>query len=334
MNYFAHIVVAVLKIKNIRLSFPRKWKSMLLKGNWILVFTGMTPRVRLSRPTPCIKVVSIIFILFTSVLPQQIDFQSPQNIKLFADFLFCDKDYLRAIDEYEKYLEFIDNDSINFKIAMAYSAMNDQTGAFQKFSSINKTSSFYEQSKIEMLKSLYLLNIDSSYFLYADMLINSESIYSNNAYRLKNASLLLIKTDLPEKEKFLVPFERDEKIVASSFYDLKKNPPYKSEVFAGILSGIIPGAGKIYTQEYGDGITAFILTGLFAYLAYTNFEHDHQTRAWIFTALGAGFYAGNIYGSVASAQIFNAKVNFEFDEGIKLFLEEKNYFTPTYDFCK
>ena len=109
MNYFAHIVVAVLKIKNIRLSFPRKWKSMLLKGNWILVFTGMTPRVRLSRPTPCIKVVSIIFILFTSVLPQQIDFQSPQNIKLFADFLFCDKDYLRAIDEYEKYLKLIDN---------------------------------------------------------------------------------------------------------------------------------------------------------------------------------------------------------------------------------
>ncbi len=55
---------------------------------------------------------------------------------------------------------------------------------------------------------------------------------------------------------------------------------------------------KYIRKEYGDGITAFLLTGLFSYLAYTNFENDHPTRAWIFTALGAGFYAGNIYGSV------------------------------------
>ena len=77
-----------------------------------------------------------------------------------------------------------------------------------------------------------------------------------------------------------------------------------------------------------------MLTGLFTYLAYTNFENDHQTRGWIFTALGAGFYTGNVYGSVASAQIFNAKVNFNFENGLKLFLEDKNYFTPAYDFCK
>jgi len=145
--------------------------------------------------------------------------------------------------------------------------------------------------------------------------------------------LLLIKDDLPEKDKFLIPFVNDEKNTLSSFYDLKKKSPYKSEAIAGVLSAIIPGAGKIYTEDYGDGITAFILTGLFGYLAYTNFKHDHQARAWIFTAVGAGFYLGNIYGSIASAQIFNAKINFDFDEGVKFYLEEKNYFVPVYDFC-
>jgi len=280
------------------------------------------------------KLFFLITLLSSLLFSQQIDFSSPLNIKLFADYLFCDKDYLRAIDEYEKYLSVFDDDSIQFKIAVGYSAINDQSNAFKKFSSIKKTSSFYDQSRIEMLKSLYLQKIDSSYFLNADLLINSQSPFSNNAYRLKNSSLLLIKNDLPEKENFLIPFENEEKNNLSNFYDLKNDPPYKSEVWAGIFSAIIPGAGKIYTQEYGDGITAFILTGLFAYLAYTNFDHDHPTRAWIFTAIGAGFYAGNIYGSVASAQIFNARVNFDFDEGVKLFLEEKNYFTPTYDFCK
>ena len=281
-----------------------------------------------------LKLFFFITLLSSLIFSQQIDFNSPQNIKLFADYLFCDNDYLRAIDEYEKYLQIVEDDSVQFKIAIGYSAINDQSNAYKKFSSIKRTSSFYEQSKIEMLKSLYLQNIDSSYFLYSDILIHSQSPFSNNAYRLKNTSLLLIKNDLPEKENFLIPFENEEKNNLSNFYHLKNNPPYKSEAWSGILSAIIPGAGKIYTKEYGDGITAFILTGLFAYLAYTNFEHNHPTRAWIFTAIGAGFYAGNIYGSVASAQIFNARVNFEFNEGVKLFLKEKNYFVPTNDFCK
>jgi TM2 domain-containing membrane protein YozV len=281
-----------------------------------------------------LKLFFFVALLTSLIFSQQIDFNSPQNIKLFADYLFCDNDYLRAIDEYEKYLQIVEDDSIQFKIAIGYSAINDQSNAYKKFSSIKLTSLFNEQSKIEMLKSLYLQNIDSSYFLYSDILIHSQSPFSNNAYRLKNSSLLLIKNDLPEKENFLIPFENEEKKSLSNFYDLKNNPPYKSEAWAGILSAIIPGAGKIYTYDYGDGITALILTGLFAYLAYTNFEHNHLTRAWIFTAIGAGFYAGNIYGSVASAQIFNARVNFEFNEGVKLFLEEKNYFVPTNDFCK
>jgi TM2 domain-containing membrane protein YozV len=295
---------------------------------------GMTSQTRSLRFTIFLKTAGLIIIFFTSICSQQIDFQSPQNIKLFADFLFCEKDYLRAIDEYKKYLILIDDDSIQFKIAIGYSSVNDQSNAYQKLSLIKKSSPFYELSKIEMLKSLYLQNIDSNFYFTAELMINSKSNYTNNAYRLKNTSMLLIKSELPEKEKFLTPFQNEEKNTLAGFYDLKNNPPYKSEALAGIFSAIIPGAGKIYTQDYGDGITAFILTGLFGYLAYTNFDHDHATRAWIFTALGAGFYVGNIYGSVASAQIFNAKINFEFEEGVKLFLEEKNYFTPTYDFCK
>jgi len=341
MNYITQIVLAFLKRKIIELLFLRKWESMLLKGIWIPVGiypekigTGMTLEERPLKTLDCIKLYSLIFILFTSGFSQQIDFHSPQNIKQFADFLFCDKDYLRAIDEYEKYLNINDNDTARFKIALGYSLINDQTNALQKFRLIAESSLFYEQSRMERLKSLFLQNADSLFYFSADELINSNSPYSNNAHRLTNISLLLINNELPVKEKFLIPFENDQKSILNNFYDSKKNPSYKSEVLAGILSAIIPGSGKIYTKNYGDGITAFLLTGLFSYLAYTNFEHNHPTRGWIFTLLGTGFYAGNVYGSVASAQIFNAKINFEFDEGVKLFLEEKNYFTPVYDFCK
>ncbi len=280
------------------------------------------------------KILILFLLLVSAIFSQQIDFRSPQNIKLFADFLFCDKDYLRAVDEYEKYLDTTYDDTTQFKVALGYSVINDQTNAIRKFNLINNSSPFYEQSRMERLKSLFLQNLDSLFYLSANELITNNSAYSNNAYRLMNTSLLLTEHKLPEKEKYLIPFTVDEKPILNNFYDSKKNPKYKSETLAGILSAILPGAGKIYTKNYGDGITAFILTGLFSYLAYTNFEHNHPTRAWIFTALGAGFYVGNVYGSIASAQIFNAKINFEFDEGVRLFLQEKNYFTPVYDFCK
>lgn len=279
---------------------------------------------------------SIFIFFFTSILiySQPIDFHSAKNIKLFADYLFCDKDYLRAIDEYDKYLSLVEDDSLRFKIALGFSLMNDQKTAFQKLVLIKDTSAFYEQSKIERLKSLYLLKNDLSFFSLADSLIDSVYKYSKEVWQLRNAALLLAFKELPEKEIFLLPFETEDKKILSDFFDFKKNPSYKSEVIAGILSGIVPGAGKIYTKNYGDGITAFLLTGLFTYLSYTNFEHDHQTRGWIFTALATGFYLGNIYGSVASAQIFNAKLNFEFSEGVNFFLEQKNYFTPVYEFCR
>lgn len=281
-----------------------------------------------------IRIIALNFIFFSSIiLAQQIDFNSPQNIKLFADFLFCNKDYLRAIDEYEKCLKMCEDDSIQFKIAYGFLQMGNYQNAIEKFSAIRTSSNFYDASRIENLKALFLVHDTSSFSSESDLLIQSNTRYTNSALKLKN-SFLLLTENLPAKNILLSPFTFEEKSIISNFYDLKKSPPYKSELFAGVLSTIIPGTGKIYTKSYGDGITAFILTGLLGYLAYTNFEHEHNFRAWVFAGLAAGFYAGNIYGSIASAQIFNAKINFEFNDGVKLFLEDNNYFTPTYDFCK
>jgi TM2 domain-containing membrane protein YozV len=278
--------------------------------------------------------IILIFILFSSyVLSQQIDFHSPQNVKLFADFLFCGKDYLRAIEEYEKYLITSENDTVQYKIAYGFLEMESYQNSIERFSAIKSSSSFYEPSKIQKLKAYFLIQDTSSFNYETDILSKSNGMFSNNALKFKNCSFLLTN-NLPLKNIFLMPFNPEEKIRVSNFYDWKKNPPYKSELLAGTLSTIIPGAGKIYTQNYADGVTAFILTGLFGYLAYTNFKHDHDFRAWVFTGLAAGFYTGNIYGSVASAQIFNAKINFEFNDEVKLFLENNNYFAPVYDFCK
>lgn len=278
------------------------------------------------------KVYLLSFLLLTTGTAQQNKFHTINNIKLFADHLFCDQDYLRAIEEYKKYLQSVESDTVKFKIGLGYSRIGDFDNATTVFSSIKSSSVFYDYAGLEKLKMYFLKNELGN--LFSDSLQNiSNNSINAEAKRIKYTAMLLNK-DLPDKKSFISVFEEKDQQRISIFYDLKKNPPYKSEIIAGILSALAPGSGKIYTQNYGDGVTAFLLTGIFAYLAYDNFKHNHDTRAWIFTALGAGFYAGNIYGSVASAQIFNAKINFDFSEGVKLFLEEKNYFIPDYEFCK
>jgi TM2 domain-containing membrane protein YozV len=253
-----------------------------------------------------------------------------ENKKLFADYLFCEGDYIRAVEEYEAIRDKIKNDTIDFKIMLCYSEVGLYSESNKSLSRINGNSAFRWTGLHLQLKNKLIEN-PGGLRVFHDMPLPSE--VSKRKRKLISTSNLFDEELIFNKEDFLSAFENDERETISYFYNLKMNPPYKSPALAGILSAVVPGSGKMYVREWGDGITALLVTGLFAFLAYDNFRANHNTRAWIFTGLGAFFYAGNIYGSVASAQIFNARINFEFENGLNLFLEQKNYFMPDYDFC-
>ena len=282
----------------------------------------------------------LIFVLILFISPLQfsqtdrIDFHSPENIKKFADHLFCDQDYLRANLEYQK-LENIIDDTINFKIGLGYLYIGDYLNSIKKLSDVTPVSVFFDEAKLFELKA-YFLNENFTDFRSFFLKSFSDKIddYQSNGNKLFNFSYLFTDDDLPSAEEFIIPFDKHEKEKVLSFYNWKSTPPIKNPTLAGIMSAVIPGSGKMYVGEWGDGIMAFITSGLFAFLAYDNFRADHKTRAWIFTGLGAFFYAGNVYGSVAAAQIYNAKIAFEFEDGLNLYLEQKNYFTPEYNFCE
>jgi len=260
---------------------------------------------------------------------------SHQNILSFADFLFCQKDYLRAIAEYKRYLQFKNNDSLKFKIGISFLNIGMHTEAEEMFYELGKTKDFAVVSNIETAKSIFLSKdfprLEDFYQTSNRNLLKSvgaiESIY--------NYSLLYKESNLPEVNIFTKAFPL---YVRSSILDLyyrKLNLSNRSPVLASILSAIIPGVGKIYTGDISDGLTATILTGLLAFLSYDNFISNHNFRGWLWGGLAAFFYAGNIYGSAASAQIYNARINFEFTSDLDLFINKINFFTPTYDFkCK
>jgi hypothetical protein len=278
------------------------------------------------------KIFVITFLIQLLALPQStfFDFHSPQNIKLFADHLFCESDYLRAIEEYDLIdCQFV-NDTIDFKMMLSYSNLGLFKLSNEVFKKINDSSIFYPDSYLLSMKNELLINsVPLDYPVSSSFNLSQQKTFN----RLVTVSTLYGEKPVVSKKDFLSVFADADQDAISHLYDYKFDPPYKSSTWAGIFSAIIPGSGKMYVDEWGDGITGLLITGLFAFLAYDNFKADHTARAWLFTGVGAFFYVGNIYGSIASAQIFNAKIDFEFSNGLKVFLENKNYFLPDYDFC-
>lgn len=274
--------------------------------------------------------IIFLFILFSFTIKPQTSnlLHTPANTRKFADHLFSGKDYLRSVFEYGKLPEYEKNDTIEFKIPLAYQLMGKYDLALEKFLSVNKESVYYDQSVKEYYKTL----------LQAGRYNELQSKLANNDVkdfqRLLYLSYLFTSNELPTEQNFLEAFPLSGKESLLNFFNEKKNPPYKSSLLSGLFSAIIPGSGKIYLGEIGDGITAFIATSLFAFLSYDNFRANHDFRGWLFSGLGFFFYTGNIYGSVAAAQIYNAKVDYEYKEKLNEYLQNKNYFVPGNDFVK
>ncbi len=282
-----------------------------------------------------LKTFLLLIFLSPLLLPQNSispKYYNSENIKKFGDYLFCSQDYLRAINEYNNYLKLSEDDTIKFKIGLSYSYMGGNLEAKRIFSQIQPNAPLFAIAELEYYKSSFksdLINFKNNF--------NNEAVSDsnkNNLSKLYNYSYFYSDDELPLKEKFLSIYNRSEQKKINEFYHFKTSPTTKSPLFASILSALIPGLGKIYTDQIGDGITAFITTGVFAFLAYDNFHAHHNFRGWLFSGLGTFFYAGNIYGSAAAAQIYNAKLMFNFNAELNIYLESENYFIPKIDFCK
>ena len=82
-------------------------------------------------------------------------------------------------------------------------------------------------------------------------------------------------------------------------------PVHKSPAVAGVLSGVLPGAGHLYIGKPLQALTAFLLNGLFlAGAAYAVHEGLEGTAA-ILLFFETGWYLGTISSARAGAREFN-----------------------------
>ncbi len=98
---------------------------------------------------------------------------------------------------------------------------------------------------------------------------------------------------------------------AAALIDRYQDLPEKSPVLAGILSAVLPGSGYIYAEHYGDGITAFLVNGLFIAGTAAAIHQENYAVAGIVGGVGVPFYLGNIYGSANAARKWNRRIRNE-----------------------
>ena len=79
----------------------------------------------------------------------------------------------------------------------------------------------------------------------------------------------------------------------------------KSPFLAGVLSGIVPGSGKIYAGKTGEGIASMIATVGFGLITWENYHKlgFSHAKTILFGTIFAATYISNIYGSVISVKI-------------------------------
>jgi tetratricopeptide (TPR) repeat protein len=91
-----------------------------------------------------------------------------------------------------------------------------------------------------------------------------------------------------------------QKIVAEESQAKRKDP-----AMAGFLAAVLPGAGHFYCERPRDGTIALVFTGAFAFATYEAFNQDHEGVGVGLAVVTAAFYGGNIYSAVNVAHKYN-----------------------------
>ena len=92
--------------------------------------------------------------------------------------------------------------------------------------------------------------------------------------------------------------------------------PEKSEVLAGSLSAILPGAGYAYAGDWATGFMSLAVNGAFIAATWTALAQGLEALGILAGGVGLPFYIGNIYGSALAARKWNQAVKKEAREKI------------------
>ncbi len=249
-----------------------------------------------------------------------------ENVLAFADNLFDNEDYYRAIGEYQRFV-FISKAARNkstqkamFRIGLCYQKSRQWTAATKYFKELQtQLPEQIEPIRFEIARTCYLMGeFQQAIPIFQSLTGTTLADYSQ--YML--GSCYLKQMDWTGAEDAFRHVNLDSSVYASAqemieFAQNGCNLPHKPPFAAGIMSMLFPGAGQMYLHRFGDGTFSMLLTLGTAWLGHHYFQQGDKTAGNILSGLGYVFYAGNAYGAAASAKLINASSLANYLEQIK-----------------
>ncbi|MCF8331076.1 MAG: tetratricopeptide repeat protein [Bacteroidales bacterium] len=256
------------------------------------------------------KILIIIFsilLIFARTVNSQDLFDSTHTLK-YANYLYQSGDYKQAISEFERFIfKYSEEDNIKLRLVKAYRKAGKTESALERMD--NLWDKPYKQSP-DIAKEVYILRIlDKADTIWIKDISENPVLRSDDKILLSSTILLL--NDKYERARELLSdnhdFNRPEFKSLMKLSEQGENLKYKSPLLSGILSTVLPGAGKVYTGNWENGLISLIMVSSSAYQSYKGFEKygTESVYGWIFGAIGVGFYFGNIHGSVKAANRYN-----------------------------
>ncbi|MFM9946052.1 MAG: hypothetical protein ACKVQB_12560 [Bacteroidia bacterium] len=264
-----------------------------------------------------VKIASTVLFIFFLKTGFCQDIYDSTNSRRFADYLFKSKEYGRAALEYERSC-FLDsqNWSSHFYLMQSYRKSGQASKGMDDFNRVNRRLPQQEFYRFQHEKNICVFIAQPKRFIsYTE----KDSMAELPFFKVP---ALLLTHNWEASKLYLTEVNYLEDKTLTKYYNncqqaLQLN--YKKPWLAGTMSTLVPGLGKVYTGYYKDGIVALLFTGMSAYQAYRGYKAK-GTKSGIFiiyTGMTAGFYFGNIYGSIKSARIRNRKMNEKIDSKTK-----------------
>ncbi|MEP1096146.1 MAG: hypothetical protein ABJG78_13615 [Cyclobacteriaceae bacterium] len=246
-------------------------------------------------------------------------------------------EHLSAIGAYKEGVHFINKNASSYQVPGQSDTLNYLKGVFlyrlkSSKESIGSLSEVGNTNKTFMAHATFLSAFQYAYL--GDHQSAESSLATTNFERDLNrelrlhllAGISLLKRDITQFDSYSTQFSRQYFQIApfqDQFIQNKEGllkAKRKSPLVAGVLSGVVPGAGKFYVGKVGEGYVTLLLSAILGLQVREAYKKDGPSsfRFKLFTGLFSTLYVANIWGSVLSVKIYKDDFNETFDQAILL----------------
>jgi hypothetical protein len=243
-----------------------------------------------------------------------------ESIKAYSEGML----YLDQIEKKDFSTQRID--TLNYMYGRFAYLLKNRKEAIQYFDKVTASviPLFNESRFYAGLESAYLREYSQSKTYFGAIEVRTDLERELQSFQFKAIALLqrdFVKYELYQEEEGNANFHlKDHSDMLDESYRTLLEHKKKSPLIAGLMSAVIPGSGKMYNGQFGQGIMTLVTASIFGFQAFEGFRKNGLNSAPFiaFGSLFTLFHVSNIYGSVVAVRLEERNFNNNQNESILL----------------